>query len=166
MLGSNLRKVPFVQQSVKGVIMKIPNKVKSARYSRGIPGFLQWVKAKHPAIWHAAKYSPELSGLGAATDMAIAATGGTAQQPGTFSKIMTGISDAASKLLPLVQQQQEFQAQLKRAKAGQAPLDLDTYTGNTGYRVGMTTDTSKTLLMVAGIGAAALLGWKLLGSRR
>lgn len=127
------------------------------KYKPGIPGFLDWVRIRHPQVWQAAQSSPTMAGLGA-DDAVVVATSPETAKPGTLATIISAISDTASKLLPVYQQQVEFKTQLARAQAGQPPLDLTNYTGNAGYRVGLTSSTSNTFLIIGGVLAATLLG--------
>lgn len=81
--------------------------------------------------------------------------------------IASTLANAAAAFLPLYQQQQVFAAQLARAKAGLPPLDTSAVINpNSGLNVGLNPATQKTLLIFAGIGAAALLAHKLLGRSR
>ena len=125
----------------------------------GMPGFIQWVQTYHPEVWQEASVSPLLAGIGAD---AVATTPAT---PVAQNKIVSALTDAAAKLLPLYQQQQVFQTQLKRAQAGLAPVDVSAYTADTGYQVGLNKSTQSTLMMIAGLGVGGLLLWKLLGKR-
>jgi hypothetical protein len=125
----------------------------------GYAGFAEWMRRVHPDVYEKAMSSPTLSGIGA-TDAAPADV--TANpKPGLIDSLIA----AGQKMLPLYYQQQEFKAQLDRAKQGLPPLNLPSYTGDTGYKVGLTSSTQNTMLMVAGLGLGGLLLYKLLGKR-
>jgi hypothetical protein len=125
----------------------------------GYAGFAEWMRRVHPDVYEKAMSSPTLSGIGA-TDAAPADV--TANpKPGLIDSLIA----AGQKMLPLYYQQQEFKAQLDRAKKGLPPLNLPSYTGDAGYKVGLTDSTQKTMLMVAGLGLGGLLLYKMLGKR-
>jgi hypothetical protein len=83
------------------------------------------------------------------------------------SQIVQTITQAASALLPLYQQQQILNAQLQRAQKGLPPLDTSRYIDpNTGLNVGLNAGTQNTLLMLGGLAVGGLLLFKVLGGRR
>lgn len=109
---------------------------------------------------------PDLSYLPQAASEGI--TDSTPLQTTTANNnIANTLAAAASAFLPLYQQKQLLDVQIARAKAGLPPLDTSRYIdANAGLNVGLNPGTQNTLLMVAGIAAAAFIGFKLLGSRR
>jgi hypothetical protein len=152
-------------------VIRIPAK-KDA--TPGWPGFLGWVAATHPKLYNMMIASdPDtlmmldqqrhsasvLSGLGL-LDPDATAPGSTVASPTTggsaMEQFVAMVSRAGAAILPLVQQQKILNIQLKRAQAGQAPLDVGAYIDpNAGMNVGMTPGTQKTLLYLGGGLAAA-----------
>lgn len=161
----------------------------------GWPGFFGWLAATHPDLYDYARVSlpnyvedrqsypsagatlsgddpniqaiaaPNLSFLSQAATEGI--TDSTPLQTTTANAtIAQTLAQAASAFLPLYQQKQLLDVQLKRAQAGLPPLDTSRYVdANAGLNVGLNTGTQNTLLMMAALAAAALIGFKLLGKR-
>lgn len=81
--------------------------------------------------------------------------------------IANTVKALATSILPAIGQQKILNVQLDRAKNGLPPLDT---TGlidpNSGLAVGLNKGTQNTFLMIAGIGAAALIGHALLKGKR
>lgn len=80
--------------------------------------------------------------------------------------IANTVKTLASSILPVIGQQKILDVQIQRAKAGLPPLDTSQLSDAAGLNVGLTSSTQKTFLMVAGLGAAALIGMSLLKHRR
>lgn len=80
--------------------------------------------------------------------------------------IANTVKTLASSILPVIGQQKILDIQLQRAKAGLPPLDTSALNDAAGLHVGLTSSTQKTFLMIAGIGAAALIGMSLLKKHR
>jgi hypothetical protein len=143
--------------------------------SRGFQGFIGWLEATHPKLYnYALAADPDfvtgasnarssgavLSGLGL-VDVSPASTLQPQTSGGSTSaqNFVNTLLQAGAAILPLVQQQKILAIQLKRAQAGQAPLDVGDYIDpNSGINVGVTAGTQKTLLYLAGgLGAVFLL---------
>lgn len=80
--------------------------------------------------------------------------------------IANTVKALATSILPVVGQQKILDVQIQRAKAGLPPLDTSQLSDAAGLNVGLTSSTQKTFLMIAGVGAAALIGMSLLKHRR
>ena len=90
-----------------------------------------------------------------------------ASQPTTVSSsnIIDTIKAAVPAFLTISNDQKILNAQLDRAAKGLPPLNLSSYTANTGLQFGLNASTQNTVLMVAaGLGAIFLLS-KVLGRR-
>lgn len=111
--------------------------------------------------------APDLTALSNPQAFNFGATDSTPLPTANFSDtIANTIKTLASSILPAIGQQKLLDVQLQRAKAGLPPLDTTGYTDNAGINVGLNTGTQKTFLMIAGIGAAALIGHSLLKGKR
>lgn len=153
----------------KAVTVRVPVKTGG---SRGFQGFIGWLEATHPKLYnYAVAADPDfVSGVQNARSSGsvlgiVDTTPGAVIQPETAkgesaaTQFVKTISQAAAAILPLVQQQKILSIQLKRAQAGQAPLDVGDYIDpNAGLNVGVTPGTQKTLLYLAGgLGAVFLV---------
>lgn len=131
----------------------------------GVPGLVRWIKLAHPAIYSklsARLANAPLRGLGLTDPNATAVTVADSGKPGIAQTILSSVKDLISVGLPLYQQQKLFDLQLKRAQAGLAPLDTQAISDASAVRVGVDSSTRNTGLIIAGVGAAALLGFALL----
>jgi len=132
---------------------------------RGVPGLVRWIKVAHPAIYRGLSarlaHAP-LHGLGITDPNATAVTVADSAKPGVAQTILSTVKDLISVGLPLYQQQRLFDLQVKRAQAGLAPLDTSAISEASALKVGVDSGTRNTGLIIAGLGAAALLGFALL----
>jgi hypothetical protein len=130
----------------------------------GPVGFVKWLKVAQPPIYRAvaARFAARgVSGLGLdapTADPVVAA----AAKPGIGQQILDTVKDLVQVGLPLYQQNKLFDLQLKRAQAGLAPLDTAALADASALRVGVDSGTRNTGLIIAGVAAAALLGFALL----
>lgn len=86
---------------------------------------------------------------------------------GFADTIANTVKALASSILPVIGQQKILNVQLDRAKAGLPPLDTSGLIDpNSGLAVGLNKGTQNTFLIIAGIGAAALIGHALLKGKR
>lgn len=128
----------------------------------GYPGFLGWLSKVHPKVY-AALDAREPDIVEALEKMH--STGSTLMGDGEeigqskLQQFVTAVTQSATAILPLIQQQKMLKIQLQRAQAGQPPLDVGAYTDpNQGLNVGLNPGTQKTLLYLGlGVGAAILL---------
>jgi hypothetical protein len=151
--------------------------------ARGWTGFMGWVAATHPAIYNYLRASngdavqaieqgrvATQGGYGVgdiSADQALADSLATPTVAAVAPDTSTGATlaqfaqtavNAASAMLPVYQQQQIFNLQLSRAKAGLPPLDTSNLTANSGLQFGINTSTQKVLLIgVALLGAFYVL---------
>lgn len=130
----------------------------------GPVGLVKWVKFTHPKIYHALAsrlaaanqlqgYMDGVGVLDPGTDPVAAA----AAKPGIGQTIVDTLKELVTVGLPIYQQQKVFDAQLKRASMNLPPLDTTGIADASGFRVGLDQGTRNTGLMIAGLGAAALV---------
>lgn len=136
---------------------------------KGVPGLVRWIKATHPSIYEGlavrlAPLSQQMQGMGLVADSltALPTTAADSGNPGIAQTIVNTVSELAKVALPLYQQQKLFDLQVQRAKAGQPMLDASSLSDLSSVKVGVDSSTTRTVLMIAGIGGAVLLGLKLL----
>ena len=148
--------------------MKIA-RIPVADLPRGLPGFVRWLRTAHPNIHRAVgarlAASNQLNGLGLVlpgTDPVAAAADNAAQNPGVTQTILNTVKELVSVGLPLYQQNKLFELQIKRAQQNLPPLDTQAISDASALRVGVDSGTRNTGLIIAGVGAAALLGYALL----
>lgn len=110
----------------------------------GTAGFLRWLARDYPAAY--AKLAAERPGL------LRAGSGGLGQiQPAVNTTVGQQIADFVLPLLSVYQQQQVLKLQLKRAKAGQPPLELDQYAAPPArFELEAGEKTQRTALLIAG----------------
>lgn len=166
-------------------------KARPSNLPGGKKGFILWAKKAMPDLHRAIQsHAPQaLSGLGDDTDFATpfmsipismtsdygstgasgppsvsAATTTAATAPADSGWIST-IKNIANAVIPIYQQKKVVDLQLDRAKAGLPPLDVKNLSAigdSAAYKVGVDSSTQNTLLIVAGIAVAGLIGWTLL----
>lgn len=128
---------------------------------KGPVGFVKWVRMAHPQVYRRVAAQLAASGHLGAMDFTLSNSSDpvatAAAQPGIGQQIVNTISDLVKVGLPIYQQNQLFDAQLKRAKAGLAPLDTTAISDASAFRVGVDSSTKSTALMVGGLLAGGLL---------
>lgn len=138
-----------------------------APVARGMRGFMAWLSDKQPRAYKAVMANLDNGGLG---DLGITADSVASDKPASptwadsIKDIISGVSAAYLTSQQLAAQKKVLDYQLARAKAGQPPanIDLSEY-GFTGpsVNVGLTKDTTQTLLIVAAVGVGAFMLMKL-----
>lgn len=88
----------------------------------------------------------------------------TASQDSAIDNILSTISQAAGAYLQYKTQQDLIDLNIARAQQGLPAISPQSVAP--AVNVGVTSDTQKTILMVAGIGAVAVLGFAMMGKRR
>jgi hypothetical protein len=128
---------------------------------RGVPGLVRWIKRTNPRMY--AELSDRLDnyGLGVADPNADPVTTAAAK-PALAQTILSSVKDLLAVGLPLYQQNKLFELQIKRAEQDKPPLDASKIADGSAMRFGADSSTQNTVLIVAGIGAAALLGFAFL----
>lgn len=147
-----------------------PQVTRPISYAPGPKGFFQWLSYRAPQLH--ARAQPylrgnvsHLSGLGL-TDPASGADIATAAEStsptsnkivDTISSILKGVSQAYLTSEQLKAQKKVLDLNLARMQAGQPPLDIDMskYGAVPQVQVGLS-DSTKTLLIVGGVGLALL----------
>lgn len=182
----NYRRIPFAPHvrgdSTSGFMAGL-NMAKKIRLeakkgaANGWPGFFGWLSQTHPALYNRVRVmdsdfvqvaeqqhnagSAVLPGM--AGDDVPQAAAPPASQVQQFLQVAT---QAATAILPLVQQQKILKVQLQRAQQGLPPLDVGAYVDpNQGVNVGINPATQKTLLWLGGGAVAAFLLSRILGRR-
>lgn len=114
----------------------------------GLPGFLRWLARDFPAVHERLRaqrpdlLSTAMAGLGQAEPVAAKTTG-------------QKIADFVLPLLQVYQQREILKLQLKRAQAGQPPLDVESLTMPAArVEIEAGKETRRTGLIALGIGAA------------
>lgn len=82
------------------------------------------------------------------------------------ANIISTITQAASAILPVIQDQKILNLQLTRAAQGKPPLDTSKYFPNSGINLGLNPSTQNTVLILGGLVGGAFLLSKLLAGRR
>lgn len=143
----------------------------------GWAGFFAWAASVHPKLYNKLRVMdpdfvqameqqhtagsvilPGLSG----DDIPAAA----APAKSTVQQFLQVATQAASAILPLVQQQKILKVQLQRAQAGLPPLDVGAYVDpNQGVNVGLNPSTQKTLYWLGGGVLAAYVLSRVLARR-
>lgn len=166
-----VRKTPHAKAAPKGSVRNLPamsSGVANSTYAAGPEGFLKWVEDHDPALYMKIRSFLDAQGLtSSATVSGLGDDAGTVLDPSTPVAGGSGSwADALKTIVPtLVQgynQQRILSLQIDRAKQGMPPLDLSSYTGDASIKAGLDSSSQKTLLIVAGILAAALVLPKLL----
>lgn len=138
--------------------------------SPGWPGFFGWLASTHPQLYNRVRVmDPNFVSATETihnTGSAVLAGDDPANQQGSVSRFIEVATQAASAILPLVQQQKVLKLQLQRASQGLPPLDVGAYVDpNQGVQVGLNTGTQRTLLYLGGGIAGAFLLSRLFGRR-
>jgi hypothetical protein len=181
----NYRRIPFAPHiqgdSTSGFIAglnmsKVRLEAKQGA-APGWPGFFGWAASVHPKLYNQLRVmDPDFvqameqqhnagSAIlpGVAGDDVPAAAAPAKSQVAQFLQVAT---QAASAILPLVQQQKILKLQLQRAQQGLPPLDVGAYVDpNQGVNVGINPATQKTLLWLGGGVLGAWLLSRVLGRR-
>lgn len=139
-------------------------------------GFMMWTRKYMPEVYTkiistVRDESTDIAGMGdvdAITPAVPPAVAATSTAPASSSWAET-IKNITLPLLGIYQQKKILDLQLDRAKAGLSPLDIanvEQYTASNAVRVGITSDTQRTLLIGAGVLVGGLLLFKVLGRAR
>jgi hypothetical protein len=151
-------------------------KVPVADLPKGVPGLVRWIKFAHPVMYNelAARLksrSNYLNGLGVADPRTVDSTIPVtpivaASTPGWGTTLLNTIKEILPAAVQTYQQGRIFDLQIKRAQAGQAPLDTTALSDAASFRVGVDTATRNTALYIAGGLAVAFIGYKLILGKR
>lgn len=131
----------------------------------GPVGFVKWVKFAHPKVYRAVAARMAASGqLGLVSPTTVTADPVTsaAAKPGVGQQLLDTFKELVTVGVPLYQQQKLFDLQIARAKQNLPPLDTSQIADATALRVGVDSGTRNTGLIIAGVAAAAVLGFALL----
>jgi hypothetical protein len=175
-IPGNYKKVPFVGGAPAGIMHKLDGLTMEKVMSKitrmppvmvgpkGVPGLMRWVRRVHPNIYdnvRARLAVSNLRGLGFALPTADPVPAAAAN-PSTAQTILSTVQDLIKVGLPMYQQNQLFNLQIKRAQAGLAPLDATTMNDLSSVKVGVDSATRNTALYIGGGLALALVAYKLL----
>lgn len=148
--------LPFNTKTPVGVVEHLPMKIK-ARESNlppGREGFLTWLYNQFPEAYSVLEArAPQVLttgpiGFGATDDALPSATSGAATaSPGWVQTIQ----NIALPALQIYQQKKIVDLQLKRAQAGQRPLDIAEYMGDSSIKTGLDSSTQRMFLIIGGL---------------
>lgn len=133
----------------------------------GVPGLVRWIKRTHPVVYRAldskVRAVAAMHGLGVADPNAAPGTAiAAADTPGWGATILNTVKELLPTAISTYQQKKVFDLQLRQAAAGKPPLDINALSDASALRLGVDSSTRNTGLIIAGVGAAALLGFALL----
>lgn len=124
----------------------------------GLPGFVGWLAATHPALYNRVAVSVpnqlnaiESMGASGSHLMGDAPTTAPSVSGTALQQFVSTVAQAGAAVLPLIQQQKVLKLQLQRAQQGLPPLDVGAYIDpNAGLNVGINPATQKVLLWLGG----------------
>lgn len=127
----------------------------------GLPGLIKWVQATHPQVYHAVAsrlaVANQLQGVGILDPSTDPVSAAATSSPGIGAQILDTIKQLIPVAAQTYQQQKLFDLQVKRAQQNLPLYDTSAIADGSAFRVGVDSSTKNTALMIAGLGAAALL---------